>query len=51
MLNFLCAGIGGGLGPLITGWLFDLQGSYTLTWLIQLAALLIATCLIFSVKR
>jgi MFS family permease len=50
MLNFLCAGIGGGLGPLITGWLYDLRGSYTLAWWIQLAALLVAAGLIFTLK-
>jgi sugar phosphate permease len=51
MLNFLCARIGGGLRPLLTGWLYDLRGSYTLAWQIQLAALLIATCMIFFLKR
>jgi MFS family permease len=51
MLNFLCAGIGGGLGPLVTGWLYGLRGSYTLAWQIQLAALLVATVLIFALKR
>jgi MFS family permease len=51
MMNFLCAGIGGGLGPLITGWLYDRMGSYTLAWRIQLAALLVATGLIFALKR
>jgi MFS transporter, OFA family, oxalate/formate antiporter len=51
MMNFLCAGIGGGLGPLVTGWLYDLRGSYTLAWQIQLAALLVATGMIFALKR
>jgi MFS family permease len=51
MLNFLCAGIGGGLGPFVTGWLYDLQGSYTLAWQIQLAALVVATILILALKR
>jgi MFS family permease len=51
MLNFVCAGIGGGLGPLITGWLYDRMGSYTLAWWIQFAALLVATGLIFALKR
>lgn len=51
MMNFLCAGIGGGLGPLLTGWLYDLRGSYALAWWIQLAALLAATAMIFFLKR
>lgn len=51
MLNFVCAGIGGGLGPLVTGWLYDRMGSYVLAWWIQLAALFVATGLIFALKR
>ena len=50
MLNFICAGIFGGLGPVVTGYLYDLQGSYTVAWVIQLAALVLATFLILFLK-
>lgn len=50
MLNFICAGIFGGLGPVVTGYLYDLKGSYDAAWLIQLAALIAATFLILALK-
>ena len=50
MLTFLCAGIGGGIGPVITGYVYDLTGSYLLAWLFNLAALVIATVLILALR-
>jgi MFS family permease len=50
MLTFLCAGIGGGIGPVITGYVYDLTGSYTSAWLLNLAALVIAAVLILALR-
>jgi cyanate permease len=50
MLTFLCAGIGGGIGPVITGYVYDLTGSYTPAWLLNLAALVIAAVLILALR-
>jgi MFS family permease len=51
MLTFLCAGIGGSIGPVITGYVYDLSGSYTIAWLLNLAALVIAAVLILALRH
>jgi sugar phosphate permease len=50
MLVFFVAGIGGSLGPLITGILYDLSGTYTQAWLLDLVLLLLVTFLILALK-
>jgi sugar phosphate permease len=50
MLNFVCAGLFGGIGPIVTGYLYDLNGSYAIAWILQLAALVAATFLILALK-
>jgi sugar phosphate permease len=50
MLNFFAAGIGGGAGPLIAGYIYDLTGSYNSAWLLNLTVLLIVTFLILALK-
>jgi OFA family oxalate/formate antiporter-like MFS transporter len=49
-LTFFTAGIGGGAGPLIAGYLYDLTGSYNGAWLLSLTVLLIVTFLILALK-
>jgi cyanate permease len=44
-------GIGGTTGPMITGYIYDLTGSYTSAWLLNLAALVIVTLLILTLKK
>jgi MFS family permease len=50
MLTFFATGIGGGAGPLIAGYLYDLTGSYNGAWLLNLTVLLIVTFLILALK-
>jgi len=50
MLTFFVAGIGGGLGPLVTGILYDLSGAYNHAWLLNLFFLLLVTFLILRLK-
>jgi sugar phosphate permease len=50
MLTFFVAGFGGSLGPLITGILYDLSGTYTRAWLLDLTLLLLVTFLILRLK-
>jgi sugar phosphate permease len=49
MLTFFVA-IGGSLGPIITGYIYDLSGTYTLAWLLNLSVLLMVTFLILALK-
>jgi sugar phosphate permease len=50
VLTFLSAGIGGGAGPLIAGYIYDWTGSYNGAWLLNLTILVIVTFLILSLK-
>jgi MFS family permease len=49
-LTFFAAGIGGGAGPIIAGYIYDLTGSYNGAWLLNLTVLLIVTFLILALK-
>jgi len=49
MLTFFVA-IGGSLGPIITGYVYDLSGAYTSAWLLNLTVLLMVTFLILALK-
>jgi len=49
-LTFFAAGIGGGAGPLIAGYIYDLTGSYNGAWLLNLTVLLLVTFLILALK-
>jgi cyanate permease len=51
MLVFFVTGIGGGAGPVITGYIYDLTGSYTDAWLLNLAVLVIVSFLILTLKK
>jgi sugar phosphate permease len=50
VLTFFAAGIGGGAGPMIAGYIYDLTGSYKSAWLLNLTVLLIVTFLILALK-
>jgi sugar phosphate permease len=49
MLTFFMA-VGGSLGPIMTGYVYDLSGSYRSAWLLNLAVLLMVTFLILALK-
>jgi len=49
-LTFFAAGIGGGAGPLLCGLIYDRFGSYDYAWQINLAALILITFLILTLK-
>jgi sugar phosphate permease len=48
---FFVMGIGGTSGPVITGYIYDLTGSYANAWLLNLAVLVIVTFLILTLKK
>ncbi len=50
VLTFFVAGIGGGMGPLLCGLIYDRFGSYDYAWLINLAALVFITFFILILK-
>jgi sugar phosphate permease len=50
MLTFFAAGVGGSLGPVITGRIHDLVGSYTPAWLLNIVLLTAVTFLILLLK-
>jgi MFS family permease len=50
VLTFFAAGIGGGVGPVMAGYIYDRTGSYQGAWLLNLAVLLIVTFLILALK-
>lgn len=49
-LTFFVAGIGGGAGPLLCGFIYDRCGSYNFAWQINVAALFLITVLILTLK-
>ena len=51
VLNFFVAGIGGGLGPLVGGILYDTLGSYRYVWALDLMLLLAAAAGLTALKR
>ena len=51
MLIFFATGIGGACGPMMAGYVYDLSGSYTNAWLLNLAVLVIVTCLMLTLKK
>jgi len=50
VLTFFVAGIGGAAGPLLCGLIYDRFGSYDYAWQINLAALILITFLILTLK-
>jgi MFS family permease len=50
MLIFFVAGVGGSLGPVIGGLIFDRTGSYTNAWLLDLILLMVISVLILALK-
>jgi MFS family permease len=50
LLTFFAAGIGGALGPLIGGFIFDKTGSYQLGWIMNTVFLLMISLLILALK-
>jgi MFS family permease len=50
LLNFFSAGVGGALGPLIGGLIFDHTGSYRAGWIICIVCLLMISLLILTLK-
>jgi sugar phosphate permease len=48
---FFVMAIGGSTGPMITGYIYDLTGSYANAWLLNLAVLVIVTFLILTLKK
>jgi MFS family permease len=51
LLNFFVAGVGGGLGPLVGGILYDMLGSYRYVWSLDLVLLLAAAAGLMALKR
>jgi len=50
LLIFFATGIGGSVGPVLGGYIFDSSGSYGPGWLICIATLLIVAALILTLK-
>ena len=51
MLVFFVMAIGGTSGPMVTGYIYDLTGSYANAWRLNLAVLVIVTFLILTLKK
>lgn len=51
MLVFFVMAVGGTSGPMIAGYIYDLTGSYTGAWLLNLAVLSVVTFLILTLKK
>ena len=49
MLTFFMT-VGGSIGPVLTGYIYDISGSYRSAWLLNLALMLLATFLILALK-
>ncbi|HOD28913.1 MAG TPA: MFS transporter [Syntrophales bacterium] len=50
ILTFFVAGIGGSIGPVLGGALYDRLGSYTYAWQLNLVVLILAVFLILAMK-
>jgi MFS family permease len=50
LLIFFATGVGGSIGPVLGGYIFDRTGSYGPGWLICIAILLIVAALILALK-
>lgn len=50
LISFYAVGLGGSLGPICGGIIYDTTGSYTLAWQINLAILILVTVLIQFLK-
>jgi MFS family permease len=50
LLIFFATGIGGAIGPLLGGIIFDRTGSYVTGWFVNMIVLLLATFLILLLK-
>ena len=48
MLIFFVAGVGGGIGPVVGGVIYDRTGSYANAWLLALGALMAVSALILT---
>ena len=51
LLNFFVAGVGGALGPIVGGILYDALGSYRFVWTLDIALLLAAMAGMLALKR
>jgi sugar phosphate permease len=51
MLVFFVMAIGGFIGPILTGYIYDRTGSYAKAWLLHLVVLIIVTFLILILKK
>ncbi|MCU0531402.1 MAG: MFS transporter [Syntrophales bacterium] len=51
VLNFFVAGVGGALGPIVGGVLYDALGSYRTVWALDVALLLAAAAGLTALKR
>jgi sugar phosphate permease len=51
MMVFFVMAVGGASGPMIAGYIYDLNGSYTGAWRLDLAVLAIVTFLILTLKK
>jgi len=50
MLIFFVAGIGGSIGPVVGGVIYDRSGSYANAWLLSLSVLMAISLLILTLK-
>lgn len=50
LCTFFSAGVGGALGPIIGGFIFDKTGSYRPGWIISMICLLMISLLILALK-
>lgn len=51
LLIFFATGVGGSIGPVLGGYIFDRSGSYDTGWMICIAILVAAAALILALKR
>jgi MFS family permease len=51
LLTFFVVGVGGAVGPLLGGVVYDLTGSYRVAWLMNLALLVVSAIGIATLKR
>jgi MFS family permease len=50
MLIFFVAGVGGSIGPVVGGAIYDRTGSYTNAWLLNLIVLVVISILMLTLK-